>query len=371
MRTIRSATAILATLSLTLIVASSTACGVIESVFGDESGSGSGPGSSSGGPGFGDGGDGSSGGPGGLVGPACATSTAGGQAGPMYLVFMFDRSGSMKFNPSPNNKWDSVVSGLTSFFADAQSAGLFASEQVFPKSTGCDSVASYQTPLVAATALPDTTGILASTLSSNGPDPNFNTPTDTALQGAVAYAQSLQATGKKTAVVLVTDGDPQGCSADVPKSAAAAGAALPGIRTYVIGVGDSLTNLNAIAAGGGTSSAILISTSNPSAITSNFVTALNVIRSQTIACEYTLPAPPSGETLDVNRVNVQFTPKGGTLQTLDYNANCTGGVGWHYDDPSAPTKILMCNDTCTNLLANADGKIDIVFGCTTQGALPR
>src|SRR5262245_27691406 len=48
----------------------------------------------------------SSGGPGGVTpGSACATSSAATNAPPIHLVFMFDRSGSMEFNPKPNNKW--------------------------------------------------------------------------------------------------------------------------------------------------------------------------------------------------------------------------------------------------------------------------
>jgi len=58
------------------------------------------------------------------------------------------------------------------------------------------------------------------------------------------------------------------------------------------------------------------------------------------------------------------------VQTLDYNADCTNGTGWHYDNPSTPTKILICPGSCNTLLANANGKIDILFGCATQGGVP-
>lgn len=318
---------------------------------------------------------GASSGENGGIGPGCATSTASGKADPVYLVFVVDRSGSMKYNPSPNNKWDSILAGLTAFFKDPQSAGLFASEQVFPQpapSNNQCTVANYAVPLVAMTALPDTAGMLASTLTSNGPDPNYNTPTTPALDGAMTFAKSVEATGKKTAVVLVTDGDPQGCTGNTVQAASAsAGAGLPGIKTYVIGVGDSLTNLNAIAAGGGTSQAVLVSTANPSAISADFVNALGGIRKQALSCEYPMGQPPNGEMLDINKVNVQFTPAGGMVTTIDYSADCSKGTGWHFDNPANPTKILMCPTSCNTLLASADGKIDIVFGCKTVGGTPR
>jgi len=308
------------------------------------------------------------------IGPACATSTATGKADPVYLVFVVDRSGSMKFNPQPNNKWDSVLSGMTTFFKDPASAGLFASEQVFPQPSPSNdecTTGNYQAQLVPMTPLPDAAGVLASTLTANGPDPTFGTPTKPALDGAMAYAKTVQMTGKKTAIVLVTDGEPNDCSSDLASTATAAGGGLPDIKTYVIGVGDSLTNLDQIASGGGTTKALIVSTTNPAAISTDFVTTLGGIRSQALSCEYPMGQPPNGEMLDINKVNVQFTPKGGMVTTIDYSADCSNGSGWKYDNVAMPTKIIICPASCNTLLANADGKIDIVFGCQTAGGTPR
>jgi hypothetical protein len=261
------------------------------------------------------------------------------------------------------------VSGLTSFFADSRSAGMFASEQVFPQATSTCSSSTYQTPIVAMTALPDAAGTLASTLNANGPQSGFNTPTQPAVQGAVDYAKTLAATGKKTAVVLVTDGEPNGCSSTIDNTATSAGSGLAnGVRTYVIGVGESIANLDSIATGGGTSKALIVPTADPSKIAGDFVTALGQIRAQAISCDYAMPAPPAGETLDVSKVNVQFT-SGGTVSPLDYDAACASGKGWHYDNESAPTKILICPSSC-DTLRSAGGKLDIVFGCETRGSLP-
>lgn len=358
-----------------LVSALVLACGSSgdDSKFGDPNGDGTNTSSSGslGGSGT-SGGNGSSGGAsGGLVGQACATSSASGTAEPVSLVFMIDRSGSMKFNPSPNPKWDSVVTGLKSFFGDGRSAGLSAAAQVFPQGSNQCTVANYQTALVPMTALPDTGGVIGKALDANGPNKDFNTPTVPAVQGAVFQAQQLKAAGKKTAVVLVTDGEPNGCNSTVQSSATAAGGGLPDIRTYVIGVGDQLDNLNTIAAGGGTTKAVFISTTSPQQITTDFVNALGEIRKQALSCDYALPAPPSGEQLDTGRVNVQWTPNGGAAQTLDYSADCAGGKGWRYDNPSNPTRILICDASCTDVLGNAQGKIDIVFGCKTQGGSPK
>lgn len=361
--------------SFGLVTSLLLACGSSsDSEFGDGSNGSSGGASGSGGliPGGSSGGS-SGTGPNGFIGQACATSNANGQAEPVSLVFMVDRSGSMKFNPSPNLKWDSVLAGLKAFFADQRSAGLSASTQVFPQFVGNDAcnLSGYSAPLVAMTALPDAAGALGKSLDANGPDKDFNTPTVPALKGALAQAQQVRAQGKKVSVVLVTDGEPNGCSSNVQSSATAAGGGLPDIRTYVIGVGSQLANLNTIAAGGGSTKAVLISDANPAQITTDLVTALGEIRKQALSCDYTLPAPPNGEQLDTGKVNVQWTPAGGATRALDYNADCTGGTGWHYDNPSAPTKILICEQSCTEVLGNAQGKIDIVFGCKTQGGTPK
>ncbi len=356
-------------LALGFVSAVLLACGsTSDSEFDDPNGSSGGASSSGGIIG------GSSGGndAGSVVGQACATSTATGQAEPVSLVFMVDRSGSMKFNPSPNLKWDSVIAGLKAFFADARSAGLSASTQVFPpvNANQC-TVSNYESPLVAMTALPDAAGALGKSLDANGPDPNAQTPTVPAVTGAITQAKAVQASGKKVAVVLVTDGEPNGCNSTVQGSATAAGTGLPAIRTYVIGVGSQLANLNQIAVGGGTTKAVLLSDANPTQLTTDLVTALGEIRKQALGCDYALPAPPSGEQLDTGRVNVQWTPNGGQTQTLDYSADCATGKGWRYDNPTTPTRILICEQSCTEVLGNAQGKIDIVFGCKTQGGSPK
>jgi len=67
--------------------------------------------------------------------------------------------------------------------------------------------------------------------------------------------------------------------------------------------------------------------------------------------------------------NVVYTPINGGPQTLTYNQNCTGGTGWHYDDPNKPTKIELCGTTCSGVQA-ASGSISIVMGCATNGVIP-
>ena len=86
----------------------------------------------------------------------CATQTATAEARPVYLVFMFDKSGSMTAGGSP--KWSSSKAATKAFFESADSKGISASLSFFPDQTNnysCNSSA-YRTPNVAMAALPNT-----------------------------------------------------------------------------------------------------------------------------------------------------------------------------------------------------------------------
>ena len=47
------------------------------------------------------------------------------------------------------------------------------------------------------------------------------------------------------------------------------------------------------------------------------------------------------------------------------NQACTNGTGWRYDDAANPSRILLCDASCDGVKSKA-GKVDILFGCTTQ-----
>lgn len=297
---------------------------------------------------------------------ACASSNAGVDALPIYLVFMVDKSGSMG-GASLGVKWTPAVAALKDFFADPTSANIHASLAFFESADVCN-VSSYATPSVAMTALPST----AFGTALDAKSPSGNTPTRPAVEGAVQYAQSVAATltaGEKVAVVLVTDGDPNdNCS---PKStaantAAAAATVAATIKTYVVGVGTGAANLDTIATGGGTAPHIQVNTTSAATTSADLKAAIGQIKKSQLTCDYALPPPPAGKTIDVNAVNVNYTT-GGATKTLPYSASCSDPGGWHYDSVTAPTKIVMCSSICTTLQADtAGGKVDIIFGCGTS-----
>jgi hypothetical protein len=274
--------------------------------------------------------------------------------------------GDSKYGKNAAVRWNPVKSGLLSFFGDAKSGNLSASLAFFPiNDNNGDSVctsADYQTAVVGMTQLPNA----AAFTSAFTTGPGGGTPTAPALQGALDYARSVKAGGKNVAVVLATDGEPNDCSSTVSGVGDIANAGVKDdIKTYVIGVGPSTGNLDSIATKGGTTAAIMIPTNDPTQVSGDIINALGGIASSLLGCTYQLPTPPAGQTLDITKVNVNYTPASGAAQTLAYSADCSNKGGWHYDNTASPTQILLCDDMCNTAKTAAGAKLDVIFGCKT------
>ena len=101
----------------------------------------------------------------------------------------------------------------------------------------------------------------------------------------------------------------------------------------------------------------------------SFLMALNQIRGTALGCQYQIPMPSSGSNADPTKINVQYTPSGGSAQIIPEvtdMAHCpASGDAWYYDNPTAPTQILLCGSTCTKVQADSNGKIEILLGCKT------
>jgi hypothetical protein len=194
------------------------------------------------------------------------------------------------------------------------------------------------------------------------------------MQGAIVQAQAMLAShaGEKTVIVLVTDGEPYGCGinnatqsnaeiGNVVNDVSAVAATIP---TYVVGVGPSVSNLDMVAAAGGTT-ALHVSVGTPATTTAELITAMGKIRGELASCDFAIPTPPDGRTLDLDKVFVVRTPAGKAPETLPYDQSCKG-AGWRYDDPKKPTKVILCSATCDVVKADPGGKIDVQFACVSR-----
>jgi hypothetical protein len=326
---------------------------------------------------------------------ACATSTAAAKIAALNLVIIYDKSGSMG-NPAENasfdpaKRWIPVGAALKEFVTDpSTNAGISASLAFFPLDAQPDAGVGgislacngdYQTPRVPMTLLATGGGaVIAAAIDAT--NPSGGTPTLPALQGAIAYARELaaQRPGDSTAVVLQTDGYPgmmvdgqfgPGCvDNDIAHVAAAAEQAFkgtPSIPTYVIGVDAALADLNRIAAAGGTGAAFMVAVGDPTATKLAFASALAAIRVSAAFCELALPPPPQGRVLDTRAVSVVIENAAGQKSSLAYNGECSGGVGWRYDDVASPSRAILCPASCQAARTDATTRISIAIECAAR-----
>jgi hypothetical protein len=300
---------------------------------------------------------------------SCAGTSSAAQLIPVDMYVMLDKSGSMgSIDGGSASKWVNVTTALKQFAQSASATGIGMGLQYFPLGNEC-AVTSYSTPDVGIGTLPGNAAAIVASLA--GHNPGGGTPTLPAEQGAVEYTQTWAKAHPthKVIVVLATDGQPNDCSstvANVGNAAKAGVTGTPPILTYVIGVGSSTGNLDAIAAAGGTGKAIVVNTGDPA----SFLAAMQAIQKSQVGCEYLIPAPSGGQMIDYTKVNVVYTPNGNgmpqTILGVASAAACDPAKGgWYYNDPKMPTKIELCPATCTPVQKDSMAKIDVELGCDT------
>ncbi|MEP7122815.1 MAG: vWA domain-containing protein [Byssovorax sp.] len=329
-------------------------------------------------------GGGSGGSPGTIdPGSACATSTVQANLTPVDLFILFDRSASMAYK----SKWSAATAALTSFFQSPSSAGLGVALRFFPEdgcdNMSCNAVACGQ-PLVPFGRLLSTSApgdaqeqaLVAVSSSKMPPATEINggggTPLTPALSGAESWATNYlgQKPGDRVAVILVSDGEVNGCDPD-PASMAkiVASAHAAGVDTFAVGLaGYFEAQMNALAAAGGTGQAFFIGKTD---VELDLLTALQTIQQKQVSCALPMPQAAPGKVVDPTLVNVDYTPEGGVaglLGQVKSAAACGAAGGWYYNDPAAPTQIVLCPNTCATVQADPVAKIEIILGCLTQPA---
>lgn len=256
--------------------------------------------------------------------------------------------------------------------------GLSASLTFFPRTTDSDArcdAATYATPDVPITPLPSA---LFGDALNQVPMEDWlgGTPTLAIMEALITYTQAQAMTNPgRYAIVLVTDGYPQGCdnegvtAAQVADLAATVATEIP---TYVIGIAnppidgapETVADLNQIAVSGGTQQAFLIDTGDATATSTAFSAAVEQIRGSSISCDLNIPSPPDGSTFDKEKVAVTYTSGStGVVDQLVYDPDCTTERGWHYDDPANPTLIQICDAPCAVVQADIGAALSVDFTC--------
>jgi hypothetical protein len=97
--------------------------------------------------------------------------------------------------------------------------------------------------------------------------------------------------------------------------------------------------------------------------------ALNRIRSAAaIPCELTVPAPPRGQALALDAVNLDY--EASSCELTPFSAvpsadDCGDEDGWHYDNPDSPRQIVLCPKSCDRV-SGPGGNLYYSVGCATR-----
>jgi hypothetical protein len=324
---------------------------------------------------------------------SCGGETFAGTSVPLDIYIVFDQSASMCSCLDPGagqlclesgcntTRLDAVRVAIDQFLSDPDSAGIGVGLGLFGQqeigATSCDA-STYGAPLVQVGTLPEQAAALTDALSLL--QPVGETPTGPALRGACGYARDYRATTQQHQVVLLllTDGRPEApstcrggagpCCPSLDDAVLAAEECRNevGVRTFVLGVGPLLDNLEQIAVAGGTERAYIVEGGDVGAGVRN---ALNRIRGDAaIPCELALPEPPPGDVLALDAVNLAHAGEDCTLTPFDAvrsAADCANEDGWHYDDPEAPQRILLCPRSCERV-SGPGGNLFYSVGCETR-----
>jgi hypothetical protein len=323
----------------------------------------------------------------------CVGETYAGENIPLDIYIMFDQSGSMcscldasagQTCPNPacsETRLDAVRSATEQFLNDPESAGIGVGLGHFgnqPIGQASCQQSDYEAPGVVIGTLPEHASTLMATL--NQVEPTGETPTGAAIRGACTYASGHKqnAPHHQVVILLLTDGKPEApatcqggqgaCCPTLSDAVAAADECRTGadIKTYVLGVGPLLENLEQIAVAGGTERAYLVEGGD---VSTQVLDALNRIRGDAaIPCQLQLPEPPVDQTLVYDQVNLEYETSA-CESTLFYSVQnateCGSEDGWYYDDPQNPQSIHLCPQSCDRV-SGPGGTLFYSVGCATQ-----
>jgi von Willebrand factor type A domain len=319
----------------------------------------------------------------------CVGQTAGTEALPAVLQLVVDTSGSMDQDApgSRDSKWvvtREALLGAIGEMPDSTAVGVvFYPDLAITADTCFDNEADVPIALLAEPGSNQRSQIERAFARQS---PDGGTPTHDAYRYAHRALAAARVTGARFAVVI-TDGTPTfslGCEGTGlvsdpvdpgPLVTEAAQARTQGVSTFVIGSPGSegaRESLSRMAEAGGTARPSC-SHSGPNYChfdmtrSGNFASdlrdALGTISGLALSCAYDIPEPPSGQVLDPERVNVLFTPSGGSAELIAKSPSGSCREGWQYSDDGA--QVLLCESTCDRV-KGAQGSLSLEFGCATR-----
>lgn len=245
----------------------------------------------------------------------------------------------------------------------------------------------YESPVVPLTELPGAADALNAAVDAQYLD--GGTPTLPAVTGLLGNATTWAEANpdRKIIAVIGTDGQPTVCDPEldavdstkgIANIASVASDALgAGVQTFVIGVfasdeaAEAQSNMNQIAAAGGTNEAFIITTTE--GVSDKFLEALNAVRLTAKACEFVIPPAPEDDAIDYTELFVKITPGQGEPVYASWVGSpqgCAQSGGFYYDKPldgvEPPARIILCAATCNLLGVSVDRTVEILKTCEDE-----
>jgi hypothetical protein len=309
---------------------------------------------------------------------ACVGVDAPTERLPVDVFAVIDGSSSMADATATGvSKWYATKAAFQDFLAAAP-ADMGIGLSLFPLESGmtCET-ARYQEAALPIGQARDMIGGVLERLEAV--TPWGQTPTAPALTAALDLAgkHAEQHPERSVVVVLASDGMPTACDPlDAAALAQLAKQALQGpghVRTLVVALsslaGADLSGFSTIAAAGGTDRPLLVDPQGD--FSAELSEALGAAATERVACDLAVPAPPEGQALDYDSVNVVLDGEEArvTFPRVAGPADCSVAGGWYYDiDPEvgAPTRINVCKATCDRLTSRSNAALSVELGCKTQ-----
>jgi hypothetical protein len=329
--------------------------------------------------------------------------TAAAEPVPLDIYFMLDASTSMSlpagyatagdcnvsppFNPAIDSRWCNALNAVAGYVASAPAAGNRAAVGYFQHYTAHNCNGSgYDQPMVGLGTLTGDYSGHAQVIVEQGYGglnwayPHSSTPTEGALRGLAAFTAANKSPGRVIIGILVTDGIPTACNTSnaTLRGIAQNHFSATGIHTFMVGITgasfDAIENWasytgaiphddtnDACGASYATCHHYNVGNGNPAV----FIAALNQIQKSVLSCTFQVPTPSQG-ILDPNLVKVEYSPGGQPppieLPRVPSAADCAG-PGWYYDNPTNPTTINLCPDSCATVQADSNAEIKIRIAC--------
>lgn len=298
------------------------------------------------------------------------------------------------FRGLTGKKWLAARGALVSFFDQAEAS---ADDRIGVGMFLFDGRTQNDSEWMVAPGMVD--GAQADALRATVLPPEFATAGGTPLRKALTSqsrllrdyqpASPLQPNGKRV-LVLMTDGTPSDCGtnrADCVNDVAALLTGETPITTFVIGVGPVDADessvydekfLSRLANAGGAATEgcnpdwdgqnpngtvpchfqVTPGERTAAQIEADMRAAITEIAARVQSCELTLVQTSE---MDTSKVNVVYTAGDGAQSQIAADAS----NGWTFDDPNAPTKVILNGNACTQLKADVDASVQIVIGCPT------